>query len=86
MSELNLPSNAKPEIAVRAKRADVQMFLGGETTVIASLLKIDNIKIIGENEADPEGCIGNFITDDLQTYIKVVGLIDIKLEVKLSIS
>lgn len=31
--------------------------------------------------ADPEGSLRNHVNEDLATYIKVVGLIDIKLEI-----
>jgi len=45
-------------------------------------LKGGTIRAIGENDAEPGGSIKNHLSEDLQIYLKVVGLIDIKLEIE----
>lgn len=32
------------------------------------------------NETEPEGCLSSFVSDEITVYVKVIGLIDIKLE------
>jgi len=41
------------------------------------------VTVLGEGDSDPEGSIKNHVSEEVQTYIKVVGLIDFKLEVSL---
>lgn len=38
--------------------------------------------ILGPNDQDPAGCLKNHLNEDYQTLIKVVGLIDVKLEIE----
>ena len=51
--------------------------------MILSLIKTGKISVITEGDAEPDGTIKNHISDDVQTFIKVVGLIDINVEVTL---
>lgn len=37
--------------------------------------------MLSAEDADPAGSLKNHVSDELDTYIKVVGLVDIKLEV-----
>lgn len=52
-----------------------------EAEVFSSLVKAGETKILGKSDADPEGCVKTYINEDLTIFIKVVGLIDIKLEI-----
>lgn len=44
------------------------------------MLKSGQVDVLGPNDNDPAGCIKNHVSDELQTFIKAAGLIDIKLE------
>lgn len=58
-----------------------QVFLS-EAPVIQSLVKSGQVDVIGPNDQDPEGSLKNHVNEDFSTLIKVVGLIDIKLEIE----
>lgn len=36
--------------------------------------------VLGSEDKEPEGCIRGFVTDEISCYVKVIGLIDLKLE------
>ena len=38
--------------------------------------------VLSKDDADPKGTIKNFMTEEIQTYIKVAGLIDLNLEIE----
>lgn len=38
--------------------------------------------IMGKDDKDPEGCIKNFVNDELTIYVQVVGLIDMNMEIQ----
>ena len=48
---------------------------------MTSLVKAGETIVITAGEADPEGCLRGFASDDISIYVKVIGLIDIKLEI-----
>jgi len=50
--------------------------------VFTSLIRSGDTKILNSTDADPEGCLRSYVNEDLSIYIKVVGLIDIKLEME----
>ena len=52
-----------------------------ETSIFSSLIKAGETKILGKADSDPAGCVKTYINEDLTIFIKVVGLIDIKLEI-----
>lgn len=81
LSHLNVPSNAKPHIILRCKSANLKQVLSQETAVIQSLVKSGQVDVIGSEDADPAGSLKNHVNEEMQTYIKVVGLIDVKLEI-----
>lgn len=81
MSALNIPKGATPDISIRCKNGDYVNVLAKEVHMISSLLKVGKINVIGEGDPEPEGSLKNHVSDELQTYIKVAGLIDMKLEV-----
>ena len=78
LSAYNVASNAKPTICIRAPN-DLEMFKC-EVAVVQSLTKAGECVILGD-EAEPEGCLKGFVSDDISIYVKVIGLIDIKLEI-----
>jgi hypothetical protein len=38
--------------------------------------------MLSKSDVEPEGCIKSYINDDLTILIKVIGLIDMKLEIE----
>ena len=56
------------------------MFLS-QKDVIEALVKSGETKIIAKSEAEPEGCLKGFVSEDISIYVKVIGLIDVKLEI-----
>jgi valyl-tRNA synthetase len=36
--------------------------------------------VISNEEAEPAGCLKGFVSDEIQIFVKVIGLIDISLE------
>ena len=55
------------------------MFIA-ETEVLKSLLKAGELIVLRGDETEPEGCLSGFVNDEITVYVKVIGLIDIKLE------
>jgi len=51
-----------------------------EKDVIQSLTKAGEVIVLKAGDADPEGCLSCFVSDEITVYVKVIGLIDIKLE------
>ena len=47
-----------------------------------SLIKSGDVTILSEKDQDPEGCVKNYVNEQVSIYVKVVGIIDIKLEVE----
>ena len=54
--------------------------LAAEAEVIKSLTKAGELIVLRGDEAEPEGCLSGFVTDEITVFVKVIGLIDIKLE------
>jgi hypothetical protein len=50
--------------------------------MLKSLLKAGSISVIDKSAPNPDGSSQLYINDDLQTYIKVVGFIDIGEEIQ----
>ena len=78
LSAYNVASNAKPTICIRAPN-DLEMFKN-EVAVVQALTKAGECIILGD-EPEPEGCLKGFVSDDISCYVKVIGIIDIKLEI-----
>ena len=51
-----------------------------EKDVIQSLARAGEVIVLGGAEQEPEGCVSGFVSDEITVYVKVIGLIDIKLE------
>jgi valyl-tRNA synthetase len=43
-------------------------------------VKSGDCKVISASDADPAGCLKNFINDDITIFVMVAGFVDIKLE------
>lgn len=52
-----------------------------EVAVFTSLVKASETIIISGDENQPDGCLKGFVSDEISIYVKVIGLIDIKLEI-----
>ena len=52
-----------------------------EKDVIQSLVKSGETIIIGSGDEIPTGCLKGFVSETISVYVKVIGLIDIKLEI-----
>lgn len=82
LSALNVPKSANPSLAVRVSSDQWKSVFSSASPIIQSLVKSSQITVLGPSDAsDPEGSLRNHVNEDLATYIKVVGLIDIKLEI-----
>ena len=77
-----MPSNARPHIYLRCRSEEWKNYVREGEAVIRSLVKCSELQVLGPEDADPQGCLKNHVNDEIQTYIKVVGLIDIKLELE----
>lgn len=44
-------------------------------------MKAGEIIVLAGNESEPAGCLKGFVSDEISIYVKVIGLIDIKLEI-----
>jgi hypothetical protein len=78
---LNVASNARPTICIRATKNEVYEMFKQEAVVVGSLVKAGETMVIGASEPDPEQCLRGFAYDDIHIFVKVIGLIDIKLEI-----
>jgi valyl-tRNA synthetase len=74
-------SNAKPTIVVQTANVEFLSILKQEVDVISSLVKASETLVISDKDAVPEGCVKGFVSDETFIYVKVIGLIDISLEV-----
>ena len=83
LSALNVAKNANPHLAIRVKSEEWKEVFISAAPVIQSLVKCSQIDVLGASDlADPEGSLKNHVNEEVSTYIKVVGLIDIKLEIE----
>jgi valyl-tRNA synthetase len=81
LAALNVPKSANPQLAVRCRSEDWKTVFASAIPIIQSLVKCSTIDVMAGGDSDPEGSLRNHVNEDIQTYIKVVGLIDIKLEI-----
>jgi valyl-tRNA synthetase len=81
LAALNVASNAKPNVAVQAQDPHVKDMFDQEKDVLQSLSKAGEVIVLSAKDEIPVGCLKGFVTENISIYVKVVGLIDIKLEV-----
>jgi len=84
VGQLNLPSTVKPQVFIKVADAPSKQVMSENTHILGAFIKSESIKIMDKAEADPAGTVKNFISEQVQTLIKVVGLIDINLEVRIN--
>jgi valyl-tRNA synthetase len=82
LSALNVSKGANPHILLRCKSEETKSSFSNETALFQSLIRCGQCDILGPSDADPSGCIKNHVSDEISTYIKVAGLVDIKLEIE----
>lgn len=51
-----------------------------EKDVVQSLVKSGETIILSADDQVPVGCLKGFVSENISVYVKVIGLIDIKLE------
>lgn len=73
--------NVRPSIAVQTSNAHLLEVFTRELAVITSLVKANDCVVVA-NEGDvPNGCLKGFVNEEVSVFVKVVGLIDISLEI-----
>jgi valyl-tRNA synthetase len=77
---LQIAKSANPDIFIRSQNAELRGAFSAEAAVFKSLIRSGDVTILNA-ENDPEGCLKSYINDDISIYIKVVGVIDINLEI-----
>ena len=80
LAALNVASNAKPTVVVQTSNTALLDIFRKEVGVISSLVKAGETIVISAEETEPAGCLKGFVSEEIQIYVKVIGLIDIKLE------
>lgn len=80
LASYGVATNAKPTIAVKATNAATHAMFVAEAEVLKSLTKAGELIVLRGDETEPEGCLSGFVSDGITVYVKVIGLIDIKLE------
>jgi len=81
LSALNVATNAKPTICVSSTSDELSQMFKREAAVVASLVKAGEAIILNSGDTEPAGCIRGFASDDISIYVKVIGLIDVNLEI-----
>lgn len=81
LAALNVASNAKPTVVVQTGNPELLQIFKSEVAVVNSLVKAGETFVIGADETEPAGCLKGFVSDEISIYVKVIGLIDIKLEI-----
>lgn len=79
---LNIAKNANPSIFIKCSTDEMKGVFSEETAVFQSLIRAGETTVLGKDAADPEGCIKNFVNDELTIFVKVLGLIDPNMEIQ----
>jgi len=82
LAALNITKNQSPVIYIRCNNPSTFEIFSKETEVFKSLIRSGEVTILDKNAGEPDGCINSYINDELSIYVKVVGLIDINLEIE----
>jgi len=81
LAAYKVQGNVKPTVVIQASTPELNTMFKQEIAVVTSLVKAGETLVIGHDEVAPQGCLKGFVTDEIAIYVKVVGLIDIKVEV-----
>lgn len=80
IASYKIQGNVKPTIIIQASNDEMHNIFLQETAVVTSLVKAGETHVIGAQEQPPAGCLKGFVSDEISIYVKVIGLIDIKVE------
>lgn len=80
LASLNVASNARPTLAVKTSNAEILTMLTAEKDVLQALSRAGEFLVLSGADKEPEGSLSGFVSDEITVYVKVIGLIDIKLE------
>lgn len=81
LASLNVPSNARPTVAVKSSNAQTLAMFKLEQNVIKSLSRAGEVLVLESDAEAPEGCLSGFVTDEITVFVKVAGLINVKDEI-----
>ena len=79
---LNVPKNANPEIFIKVSDANLRKAFDGSHEIVSSMVRASKAQTLAMTDADPVGCLKSYVTDQITILVKVVGIIDIKLEIE----
>lgn len=82
MSQLNVPKNAKPHLVIRAKTVEDLELVSTETLYIATLVRAGQVEAVPGETEDPKGCVKTHLTESIQIFVHLIGLIDLNLEIE----
>ena len=80
LASLGVASNARPTVAVKTTNSEIFRMFVAEKDVLQSLIRAGELIILNEQQTEPEGCLSGFVSEEITSYVKVAGLIDIDLE------
>jgi valyl-tRNA synthetase len=82
LADLKITRNMSPTIYIRCSDPALQKVFEAEKAVFTSLIRSGETNILSKAAADPEGCVSQYVNEQLDIYVKVAGLIDMSVEVK----
>lgn len=81
IAALNIPKNANPAVFIRCANDATKAIFEKETGVIQSIIRSGETTVLDSKAPEPEGCLNQYVNEEFTIYIKVVGAIDLKLEI-----
>jgi valyl-tRNA synthetase len=66
-------------VFIKTANSEIADLITKQAITIVTLINSGDLLVVKDH---PVGCVKNFVSEDLQTFIKVAGLIDIKLEIE----
>jgi len=81
MVALNVPPKSSPVVYIRAGNDDLKKMFENESIIVTTLAKLGEVHVIDSAAADPADCLKGYVNDDISFYVKVIGLVDPKLEI-----
>jgi len=78
---LNITAKSNAPVFIRCNDDKLKKEFTSQTPVVQSLIRSGETTVIGKDDKDPEGCLKVYVNENVQIYTKVVGLVDIKLEI-----
>lgn len=75
-ASLNIAKTFDLELIVKVSDDSLKKIFSTENAVLQALIKCGSLTIIGKGDADPTGCIKNYINEKLQIFLKAGELVD----------